>query len=327
SAEVQFAISQYYVAIKQPKRAIPHLERAAREMKELYHDLSRLHISVGNKEMAKQTARRADDYLQKQVKENPTDDYSRLMWASVKMNLNDFRGSIAILSEGLALNSKGPYQAVLAQAYVSQYRRQSQTGKGNPAILLILLRKSLEFNPHSEQALVELVRFGEGNKADIAAAKELLESILATGAVPATVHLALGVKSWEKNEMEQASRHLEHAYKQDNRLGVIANNLAWILAFQKEPDYPRAMRIIDSVLKKWHQSPEFHDTRGQILMKMEKWEQALDDLELALAGLPNRIKLHKSLAKVYGKLKNPKLAKKHQQVADYLKKRQEKKKQ
>ncbi len=325
SAEVHFSFSLYYIAIKQPEQAAKHLEKAARTKKDLYHELSQLYAQLGKQELARQAARRADSYFSEYVEANPDDENARLIWASIKTNLGDFPATLSILQQGLSLNVNGPFQQAIAQAYIVQYDRQTSPQNRNarsydPARNLALLRKALDYNPNSEQALIRLIRFGERNQTDLAEAKRLLEALLATGPVPATVHLALGVKSWESNDLQKAGWHLERAYNQDEKLGVIANNLAWVLAFQAEPDLQRALRIINSVVKKWPDNPEFRDTRGQILIKLEQWEKALDDLELALASYPERAELHKNLGLVYQKLNHTKLSEHHYNVLKQIQK-------
>ena len=146
----------------------------------------------------------------------------------------------------------------------------------------------------------------------------MLEALLAGGYATPFVHFVLGCRAWQAGETDSALFHLERAYELDEQLGLVANNLAWVLAHQQPPDLERALTIIDSVLERWPDVAQYRDTRGQILVKLERWEDALDDLERALPQMTRNRQLHEALAQVYGKLGQASLAQKHEQLAEDL---------
>src|SRR5438445_652901 len=78
-----------------------------------------------------------------------------------------------------------------------------------------------------------------------------------------------------------ARTHLEQAFRLAPQEGLVANNLAWLLAQPPSPDLPRALALIDSVLARWPDQPNYLETRGQILVKLQRWNEALADLEMA----------------------------------------------
>jgi uncharacterized protein HemY len=58
--------------------------------------------------------------------------------------------------------------------------------------------------------------------------------------------------------------------------------------------------------------PEFRHTRGNILFKMERWKEAIEDLEFALSGShSDQANIHAELAKAYEMLGSPALAAPH----------------
>jgi hypothetical protein len=81
---------------------------------------------------------------------------------------------------------------------------------------------------------------------------------------------------------------------------IIPLPLAWHLSQMKPPNLPRALGLIDVVVKRWPAISSCRDTRGQILAKMERWDEALVDLEAALPAMPQNLKLHLALADVLG---------------------------
>jgi predicted Zn-dependent protease len=96
---------------------------------------------------------------------------------------------------------------------------------------------------------------------------------------------------------------------------MFANNLAWLLAAGEKPDLPRALTIINQVLERWPGEPLYRETRGEILVKLQRWKDALPDLQGATVVKPDDAKLHKMLAETYEHLDAPGLAAEHRRRA------------
>jgi tetratricopeptide (TPR) repeat protein len=74
------------------------------------------------------------------------------------------------------------------------------------------------------------------------------------------------------------------------------------------------------VLRADDTDPIHRDTRGQILAKLSRWEEAIDDLEFALQSskMSGNKNLHQALAETYEALGRESLASKHRQILDAL---------
>ena len=101
---------------------------------------------------------------------------------------------------------------------------------------------------------------------------------------------------------------------------MVGNNLAWVLANKEHADLDRALKIIESVLRDDDTDPIHRDTRGQIFVKQQRWNDALDDLEFALQSnqLSGNKQLHQALAQAYDGLDQKSLAAKHRDLAASL---------
>ena len=318
AAQVDWTFAQFYVATGRRDAAVPHLEMAAQQMPELYFELAFLLASLGQNEEALRAAQRARDHLRTRLAANPNDDQARLGLASVLTNLGDFDGAMRILSEGAALRPDGPYQQALAAALINRFDQvAAQAGQTDPQ-QIELLRLALRHDPNSQEALLRLIDLGQGSAADRKQAQELLQTLLVGGYATPFVHFVLGSRAWEAEKPERALFHLERAYELDSALTPVANNLAWILAHADPPDLDRALTIINSVLEHSPRDANYLDTRGQILVKMQRYREALDDLERALPGLPRNVALHEALSVVYRNLGQEQLAEKHDLLAQRL---------
>ena len=59
------------------------------------------------------------------------------------------------------------------------------------------------------------------------------------------------------------------------------------------------------------ENAHYRETRGQILIKLQRWSDAVRDLELALNGMPESQPIHRSLAEAYEQLGDATLAAAH----------------
>lgn len=93
------------------------------------------------------------------------------------------------------------------------------------------------------------------------------------------------------------------------------NNLAWILARDKKPDLPHALKLVQYAVERQPDTVLYRGTRGVILSKMERWRDALPDLEAALERDPKNPDLHLALAETYDHLGDRAMATQHREAA------------
>jgi predicted Zn-dependent protease len=88
-----------------------------------------------------------------------------------------------------------------------------------------------------------------------------------------------------------------------------------LLTMDTPPDLERALAIIQSVLTNAPGNPEFRDTRGKILLKLGRYQDAITDLEYALPSLGAAINTHRALAQAYEPLGLSQLVQEHLRLA------------
>ena len=94
------------------------------------------------------------------------------------------------------------------------------------------------------------------------------------------------------------------------------NNWGWVIQ-QAFPDrLEEALEHLDRAISIEPDNVDYHDTRGSILIDLERWDAAIDDLTLALnGGHANPERLHRMIAEAYDRLGNPRLASHHRNAA------------
>ncbi len=89
------------------------------------------------------------------------------------------------------------------------------------------------------------------------------------------------------------------------------------LAF-RSPDVPRARQMINTVIEREPNRPEFLDTLGHIQLAQKEWQAAVESLERALNTLPPDPERHEALAKAYDELGLSAIAEKHRRLASEI---------
>lgn len=97
---------------------------------------------------------------------------------------------------------------------------------------------------------------------------------------------------------------------------VVWNNYAWTLLQEPDPQPEAAMEAVSEALSISPNDYRFRETRGQTLIALGRWSEAVEDLEYALNGMPDSEGIHLSLARAYDALSEPGLAEVHRRRAD-----------
>ena len=122
----------------------------------------------------------------------------------------------------------------------------------------------------------------------------------------------------QRGQDQQADYHLNQAFELNPRMPEVLNNLAWHLAYADEPQLDRALELADKAVALRPTQIEIRDTRGQILLKLGRHQEALKDLLLAVRQLPDRPEIHESLAKIYEHLGDADMAARHRKRVNAL---------
>ena len=153
-------------------------------------------------------------------------------------------------------------------------------------------------------AAAEWLRKGgeEGKKARAA-----IEANIAQGGPQSAVgHIVLGTAAWQDNDPETARHEWDLGFQLGgDSFPMVANNLAWLLAFYKPVDLDRAMMLVEKALEK-EDKPAYHGTKGHILRKMGRYGEALKELERVQGVFQQdgkqTLELYRALADCYEKL-------------------------
>ena len=94
-----------------------------------------------------------------------------------------------------------------------------------------------------------------------------------------------------------------------------------MLAHADPPQLDQALPLANQAVEAVPENPRYRDTRGRILVALERPREALADLELALQSLSEDAELHRILAGVYEHLGEKSLAAEHRRLAEEAERR------
>ena len=310
SGEVDMMLAKCYWATGSHKEALEALRDAAVRNPKYYHDLFTTCQQINFLPAASTAAKLSADYLKPIVTNTPRDRESRRNLVEAMVWLKDYKSAEQALRQGMKLDPEGEWHKTLSEVYLAQFRQTKAEGLG-VYDLLGFLEQAIKADPKSPHALAELTDFAlEGGSDRIDA---ILEGVLTSGRHTAIVHFVLGSRQMQRGE--SGLLHMKQAYQLDNNLVFAANNLAYQEILTEDGDLESGLQLITDVLQKFPNSHAFRETRGQLLTRMQRYEEALSDLEYALAKFPEDQKLHESLSRCYQELGQPSLADRHAEKA------------
>ena len=128
-------------------------------------------------------------------------------------------------------------------------------------------------------------------------------------------HFALGViyRLEDQLDKSKAATEVAHQCLDPNQPGfaAVANNLAWLLAHDQQPDLEQAFRLADMAVKKNPNQGGLRDTLATVLMKQGQYEKALVEFQKALPTIQDKSPVHSKMAQIYDMLDQPQLAALH----------------
>jgi uncharacterized protein HemY len=116
-------------------------------------------------------------------------------------------------------------------------------------------------------------------------------------------------------EPKRAKVYLQQALKKDPRNAVALNNYAWLIIQEPDGNLNTALAAVNQAIQQAPEDSRYRETRGQIFVRLERWKEAVDDLEYAANAMPSSKEIHLSLAKAYDALGDRQLAQVHRQHA------------
>jgi tetratricopeptide (TPR) repeat protein len=301
--------------------AAEHLSRIVDENQNWRSIYAELLAKLNKKEEALSEANRAVRFHQEHLAEEGLEVdvkvQHRVKLAQAFLVLEEYQSAVnSITSDGELLAEDARLRAALGSVFFLWSESIDATEGDALAGKMELLGRALALRPNDVKILqrIAIMAGKDGKAADEAATT--LKQVLASGRAPAVVHFVLGMNALNRQDAESALRHLELAHRGNPNTPVTLNNLAVLISREEPPDLERAIGLADKAIELSPKTAEFYDSRGGIYLKMERYTDAIADLERAIQRLPGRADIHSRLAEAYEALGDAELAKMHRDHAE-----------
>lgn len=280
--------------------AINMMQRAAARDNAYFLPLSAMMARHNQPVQAKEAADRAIAYYSESFGKKNETDRDRIAVAEAYVQSQKFDEAIRVLAEGLNMRDDRPMlrraqSNVYRMMYMNQFKETENGAKANLGLLNAAMMAD-PTNPAVGEDIAKLQQLGV--TVDEKMVKALIEQ-LSSGGASAITHLLLGHAYMNKQNMKQAMIHWKLALGHDPNLVIAINNLAIGLSMLDPPQIDDALKMIDKAIELSKGEAEFFDSKGEILQRAERHDEAIVQFEKALQINQMRVGTRRNLVKCY----------------------------
>jgi len=315
-AEARMLLGQAELALGQLEPALQQMQTAAETNPAYSLAVARVAARFGRSPVSRTHAHQACRWLEQQVYENPESVETRLQWVDALTMTGELSAAGDALASGLRLEDNSQLRSRLVQLSVTTFdviAAKTFRSERDFQQQLALIDRCLPLAPGNLPLLQRLarLRFDPLDREQLASS--LLQPYFDSGTAPALVHLVCGEELLRQGNEEAALAHIEQAHHKQPESAACLNNLAWMLAQRDHPDLDRALALIDRAIALAPHRAEYRETRGQILVRLQRFEEAISELRQGLAEPGSFTHTHAVLADAYDAVGQTQLASYHRQ--------------
>ncbi|KAA5543830.1 hypothetical protein FYK55_11720 [Roseiconus nitratireducens] len=278
---------------------------------------AQLAAKTGDYSSADRFAQIAVRHLEPKMMANPTSVPARLQLAQALVLTERDDDAYNLLLDGLALTPDPTLTQAAGEALIFKSERLKRNVGETETLGLRanLLSEALELAPESPLVMESIVQFAiDCAGADEDGIRRVRESLLSQ-VTPAVAYFVEGTALLMAGKTDAAQETLELAASEGSEMPGLLNNLAVALSLSDKRFLPQALDLSNEALRQLPGHPSLLETRGQILLRLQRYEEAIVDLEKTLANPAMRPTAHAGLAEAYGALGNKELARRNQILA------------
>lgn len=281
---------------------------------------------LGETARADDYARQASDHFTKLLEAEPANAAVALMRARCQVFLEQHGEAVRTLHGALARSDEDEQRAALSQhlaevlvAWAQATEAEAGDDPAQRLRILKMLQVALQHSPKNPRVLSmvagQVLATAEQDDAQIVALRESLTQ----GTSPGVSHFIRGTAAVIKGDHDDGVFHLRLAAKTLPGSDVILNNLAHVVAERDPGDLDKALKIAQMAIRQTKQPTPYHlETRGRILFKLGRWQEAIPDLEAALVVPQLAAEAHRALAECYARLGKAEMSAQHRRAAESL---------
>lgn len=303
SKEPSYAVAERFLAeclLQQGniEAALPIMDRLRKDFPEFNSELAHEYFRRGDFPVAKKFAKAAVHHWEKLQRQTESADVQitpqgYLRFAECFGILNNQPQELDLLRQGC---NEFPQVAFLLKTYAAKLTLELPRMNFSDAQRIGQLDDLLWVDPENADGIQLLyTAIQQANPEALNLANRIIQAPRSS----ALLLKSVGDMYLTTDRFELARHAYELACQKDPQSAYAWNNLAWIHSNQQPIDLDLALQCAQKAIDAKNDS-NFYETQGQILVKLERWEEAARSLEHALNGtIPNPQDAHRSLATIY----------------------------
>jgi len=212
-----------------------------------------------------------------------------------------YSAALDTLDDRMSSTTNSIYRPAVAQVCSIWAEKIKPNQKEGAALRFKLIQKGLTNAPENLKLQLLLVTATHAEDASATSAKIMLEEQMhkATGKVAASWHFVLWTDLRIRGDLVKARQHLKTAYQLAPDVPEIQNDMAMDLSTGSHDDLEHGLTIIQGLLAKYPNAIGLRDTRGQILARLGRNQEAESDLEYSVNNQSSPAESRAMLAKIY----------------------------
>jgi predicted Zn-dependent protease len=298
------------------EEAVTELREVVKQLPTQGLSLAQLYARQGNLTAARREVERVLEGFQErahQGREFQAHEYDA--WATGHLLLGQIDQCESTLERGAAQHpNESSLRDRLVDMLLAQATLKLQKRVGEPADVVDRLRRAWALKPESDVPLILLAQLSQQKDAFGQEADRMLRAWLNDEKRPAHLYAILGPVVGQTGDLELSATFLRQAIAVNPSDSYSLNNLAHVLMALDDAHFDEALQLVNRALEIEPNQPLYRETRGQLLVKMRRYREALSDLNFALNGLQDTRPIHEALAQAYEQLGQQEQARIHRQA-------------
>ncbi|MGN6135571.1 MAG: hypothetical protein ACTHOU_13880 [Aureliella sp.] len=270
-----------------------------------------------------QALAKGEAHFRQQLNATAADVEARARLAETHILKRDLDAAEKLILEGLELKDDPILRRKLSDIYLVRFMASSEISESAWRGEIELLDRAYRIDPANEKVLEEVAKLARiGGKGPNEELEAQLRKMLAAGKATSVMHMWTAEYYLVRGNLASAVPHLESAVKRDPRAARCWNNLAYCLATLYPDRLDEALACADNAIQLIANVAEFHDTRGTVLVAMDRHKDAIDEFEQAVELVarqphlnPPNAGYHDRLAVSYAALGDEAMSAEHRRFA------------
>ncbi len=284
-------------------------------------DLARHMIRLGETANAEFEIERAIRNLRDLGMENPGNQRIWQTLYDVLMVQEDYPRAIQVLADAAKLTddegARRQISVLQSNVYVN-FARSMEDVETQDSFRrqLIAINNALSKYPRNSlalESLIKLVLYPKTQEFENWLLSEARDHIS-----PSVTHVIHGIRDCVRGNPVSGKNHFNLAFDGNNIAAIVVNDIAFILTNTKQ-EHQDALKLMDVAIDTWPDVWLLYQTRGEILLALDRNEEALQELKFAGESINKDFYYHELMARCLDKLNRPDEAAQHRNTSEDLK--------